>query len=48
MKEKEVKEERGRRGVFNLLSTGEQGRKGEKVQARQTSKRGNFRKGGEG
>lgn len=43
-----MKEERGKHGVFNLQSTGEQGREGEKVQARQTSKRGKFRKGGEG
>lgn len=31
MKEKERKEERERDGVFNLLSTGEQGEKGEEA-----------------
>lgn len=47
MKEKEREEERGRDGVFNLLSGGEK-EGGEEVQARRTREKGDFGKGGEG
>lgn len=44
MKEKEVKEERGRDGVFNLLSSARGGKKGEEVPPMQAGKRRTFRK----
>lgn len=39
MKGRERKEERGRDGVFNLLSTGEQGEEGEEERAGRSRKK---------